>query len=93
MRAIIKSALAIGELAYSLENISNDDRKQISDYTDSEILHEADYVLSLFVNPNETHWNAEDLRGENGEIQQKWAREEVRKLKAFIKKFKTPVTQ
>ena len=93
MRAIIKSALAIGELAYSLENISTDDRKEISDYTDSEIVNEAAYVLSLFIDPNETHWNAEDLRGENGDIQQKWARDEVRKLKAFIKKFKTPVTQ
>lgn len=91
MRPIIKSALAISELAYTLENISHDDRKEISDYTDAEILHEAAYVLSLFVDPCETHWNAEDYRGENGEIQQKWAREEVRKLKAFIKKFQ-PVT-
>lgn len=93
MRAIIKSALAIGELAYSLENISADDGKEISDYTDSEIVNEAGYVLGLFTNPNETHWNAEDLRGENGEEQQKWARSEVRKLVAFIKKYRTPVTQ
>ena len=93
MRAIIKSALAIGELAYSLENISTDDGKQISDYTDSEIVNEAGYVLGLFTDPNETHWNAEDLRGENGESQQKWARAEVRKLVSFIKKYRTPVTQ
>ena len=93
MRAIIKSALAISELAYSLENISTDDGKQISDYTDSEIVNEAGYVLGLFTDPNETHWNAEDLRGENGEDQQKWARAEVRKLVSFIKKYRTPVTQ
>jgi hypothetical protein len=34
------------------------------------------------------HWNHEDLQGENGPEQQKWAQGEVRKLKAFIKKYK-----
>ena len=87
MRAIIKAALAIDELAYDLENISADDGKQIEDYTDAEIVKEAEYVLSQFIDPNETHWNAEDLRGENGPERQKWARGEVRKLKALIKKF------
>ncbi len=86
-RAIIKSALAISELAYMLDNISSDDKKKIEDYTDSEILHEAKYVLGLFTDPNESHWNAEDLRGENGASQQKWAKVEVRKLQAFIKKY------
>jgi hypothetical protein len=87
MRPIIKAALSISELSYTLENISQDDRKEISDYTDAEILHEAVYVLSLFIDPCETHWNAEDYRGENGEFQRKWARDQVRQLKAFIKKF------
>ena len=86
-RAIIKSAMAISELSNSLDNISADDKKQIQDYTDAEILHEAKYVLGLFTDPNETHWNAEDLRGENGASQQKWAKAEVRKLNAFIKKY------
>ena len=86
-RTIIKSALAINELAYTLDNISNDDKKKIEDYTDAEILHEAKYVLSLFINPNESHWNAEDFRGENGLQQQTWAKSEVRKLKTFIKKY------
>lgn len=93
MRAIVKSAMQISELAYSLENISTDDKRDIDSYTDQEILDEAGYVLGLFTDPNETHWNAEDLRGENGESQQKWARAEVRKLVAFIKKYRTPVTQ
>jgi hypothetical protein len=88
MRAIIKAALKIDELAYDLENISTDDKKKIEDYTDSEIVHEAEYVLSLFLNPNETHWNREDFLGENGAEQQKWARTEIRKLQAFIKKYK-----
>lgn len=93
MREIVKSALKISELAYSLENISTDDKRDIDSYTDEEILNEAGYVLGLFTDPNEAHWNAEDLRGENGEEQQKWARAEVRKLVAFIKKYRTPVTQ
>jgi hypothetical protein len=93
MRAIVKSAMQISELAYSLENISTDDKRDIDSYTDQEILDEAGYVLGLFTDPNETHWNAEDLRGENGEEQQKWARAEIRKLIAFIKKYRTPVTQ
>ena len=86
-RAIIKSAMAISELEYVLDNIATDDKKKIEDYTDAEILHEAKYVLGLFTDPNESHWNAEDLRGENGASQQKWAKAEVRKLNAFIKKY------
>lgn len=85
-RSIIKSAMAIDELAYTLDNISTDDKKNIEDYTDSEILHEAKYVLGLFTDLNESHWNAEDLRGENGSTQQKWAKAQVRKLQTFIKK-------
>jgi hypothetical protein len=91
-RAIIKSAMAISELAYTLGNISTDDNKEIKDYTDAEILHEAKYVLGLFTDPTESHWNAEDLRGENGPAQQKWAKAEVRKLQAFIKKYSTNQT-
>ena len=79
--------MAISELEYVLDNISADDKKKIEDYTDAEILHEAKYVLGMFLDPWETHWNSEDLRGENGLAQQKWAKAEVRKLQAFIKKY------
>ena len=89
MRAIIKAAMSIDELAYDLENISTDDKKKIEDYTDSEIINEAKHVLGLFVDPLESHWNREDFCGENGPEKQKWARGEVRKLKAFINKFST----
>jgi len=44
-------------------------------------------VLEKFHDELGGHWNNEDLRGENGPVQQKWARGEVRKLKAFIKKY------
>jgi hypothetical protein len=87
MRAIIKSALAIDELKNDLQNIATDDKKEIDQYTDKEILAEAKYVFEMFLNGTNPHWNYEDLQGENGPEQQKWARSEVRKLKAFIKKF------
>ena len=88
MRAIITSAMKITELAYDLENIASDDNKKVEDYTDSEILHEAKHVLGLFLDETNPHWNNEDLRGDNGSDQQQWARGEVRKLKALIKKYK-----
>jgi hypothetical protein len=87
MRAIIKSALAIDELQNDLENIASDDKKEIDQYTDAEILVEAKYVLEMFLDGTNPHWNYEDLQGKNGPEQQKWARGEVRKLNAFIKKY------
>ena len=85
MRTIVKSAMAIDELANNLQQIARDDNKQINDYTDAEIVHEAKYVLSCF--HEDGHLNNEDYTGENGEEQYKWAVAEVRKLNAFIKKF------
>lgn len=87
MKAIIKSALAISELANDLENISTDDKKKIEDYSDFELVREAKHVLEMFLDGTNPHWNNEDLRGENGLEQQKWARSEVRMLNAFIKKY------
>ena len=85
MRAIVKSAMAIDELANNLQQIARDDNKQINDYTDAEIVHEAKYVLSCF--HEDGHLNNEDYTGENGAEQYKWAVGQVRKLNAFIKKF------
>ena len=85
MRTIVKSAMAIDELANNLQQIARDDNKQINDYTDAEIVHEAKYVLSCF--HEDGHLNNEDYTGENGPDQRKWAVAEVRKLNAFIKKF------
>jgi len=87
MKSVLKAAMAIDELRNDLENIANDDKKEIDQYTDKEILIEAKHVLDMFVNGTNPHWNYEDLQGENGPEQQKWARAEVRKLNALIKKF------
>ena len=88
MRAIIKAACNIDELYATLENISADDGKEFEDYTDAEIVHEAEYVLSTFYEAG--HINGDALSGdlEDGPYDQKWAQGEVRKLKALIKKFK-----
>ena len=85
MRAIVKSAMEIDELANNLQQISRDDNKAVNDYTDAEIVHEAKYILSCF--HEDGHLNNEDYIGENGAEQQKWAVDQVRKLNAFIKKF------
>ena len=84
-RLILKSAMAIDELANTLQQIAQDDKKQVTDYTDAEIVHEAKYVLSCF--HEDGHLNNEDYIGENGPEQRKWAVDQVRKLNAFIKKF------
>jgi hypothetical protein len=87
MREIVKSAMAIDELAYSLDNISTDDKVAVNSYPDEQIVKEAKYVLDLFVNPNQSHINNEALMGDEGPQQQVWARKQVRQLKAFIKKY------
>ena len=85
MKSIIKAALSIDELANNLQQIAQDDKKEVNDYTDAEIVHEVKYVLSCFHEAG--HLNNEDYIGENGEEFQKSARDQVRKLNALIKKF------
>jgi hypothetical protein len=84
MSTVLKAAMSIDELANTLNQIAQDDKKEISQYTTAEIVHEAKYVLSCFHEAG--HLNHEDYMGENGEEQYKWARQQVRKLNAFIKK-------
>jgi len=90
-RPIIKAAMNIRELAYDLENISQDDKKQISDYTDAEILHEAKYVLEIYHESGTVSNDA--LMGEHGKDEQKSARDDVRKLKTLIAKFNTTTSR
>ena len=86
-RAIIKAAMAIDELASTLNNISEDDHKAIKDYTDAEIVHEAVYVLSTFHEGG--HMNNDALIGEmeHDGCNQAWALREVKKLRALIRKY------
>lgn len=80
----IKDALKSNELAISLENISTDDNKAISDYTLQEVLAEARYVLSCFFESG--HVNNEWLNSDDKEERMD-ARKEVKTLKLFIKKY------
>ncbi len=80
-------AMKIDELAYTLNNISTDDKKAVADYAASEVIEEAKYVLDLFINPSQGHINHDALIGEEGPDQQKWASKQVRQLRSFIKKY------
>ena len=87
MRQIVKSALAIDELAYTLNNIAHDDKVNVDTYSDHQIMIEAKYVLDLFLNPSQGHINHEALLGDEGPEQEAWAKQQVKKLKAFIKQY------
>ena len=81
----IKDALNIGELEYTLTNISNDDNRTIESYSVSEVVAEAEYVLSCFHESG--HINNDWLNGDDGDPRE--ARAQVRALGRFIKKYKT----
>ena len=87
MRKTVKDALAIDELAYTLNNIANDDKVTVDTYSDHQIVIEAKYVLDLFLNPNQGHINHDALLGDEGPDQEVWAKAQVKKIKAFIKKY------
>jgi hypothetical protein len=85
MRAIVKAVYEIDELIADFENICADDKKEIEDYTDAEIVHEAKYVVHTFY--EDGHANNEEMMGEHGPERQQWARRQVDKLLALIKKY------
>jgi hypothetical protein len=80
----LDKALAIGELSESLFNISADDKKQLFDYSQQEIVNEAKYILSTFYESG--HNNNDWLLGEWG-LDPKEAKEQVKLLKKFIKQY------
>ena len=48
MRDIIKAALAIPEMQFAFECLCTDDKKEPNDYTDSEVVAEAEYRLYTY---------------------------------------------
>lgn len=84
MSNYLDKALDIGELAESLYNISHDDKKDLSEYSQKEIVAEAEYVLSTFYEGG--HNNNSWLLGE-WDFDPKTAAKEVKMLKAYIKKY------
>jgi hypothetical protein len=87
MRKIVKAALAIPEMQFAFECICADDKKQPEDYSDAEIVTEAEYRLSSYFEKG--HHNNDMLLGDDGDESLETALQDVRMLKAFIKKYKT----
>ena len=88
-RPIVKDAISIGELLYSLENICGDDNINIEDAEDWYIYDEAEYVLGTFY--EDGHIRNMWLTGEDGDALE--AKAEVKALKRFIKKYKNRVEE
>jgi len=87
MRAIVKAATAIPEMQFAFECICADDKKEPEDYTDEEIVSEAEYRLSTYF--EDGHINSDEMRMGDDPESNKIARKDIRMLKAFIKKYKT----
>jgi hypothetical protein len=88
MTPMLKDALAIDELNYNLtEIIAVDDRCEVQDIPEDTILGEAIYVLDKFTNPMQGFFQHDCLMGKDGADEQRWARKNVKQLKAFIKKY------
>lgn len=87
MRAIVKAATAIPEMQFAFECICADDKKEPEDYTDEEIVSEAEYRLSTYF--EDGHINSDEMRMGDDPESNKTARKDIRMLKAFIKKYKT----
>lgn len=87
MRPIVRDALKIGELRYSLENICGDDGIEIEDAEDWYIYDEAKYVLSTFHEWG--HIRNMWLIGDDGDPAE--AKKEVRALNRFIKKYQSVI--
>ena len=90
MRAIVKAAKSIPEMQFAFECICADDKKEPEDYTDEEIVSEAEYRLSTYFEAG--HIN-DDMRVDHVGVGQKVALKDIRMLKAFIKKYKTTDSQ
>lgn len=84
-RQILSDIERSDELMYVLGNISQDDGKEISDYSDAELIHEAEYVLSCFYEGG--HDNNDALTDRDNEAHN-WAMKNVRELKKLIAKYK-----
>ena len=84
MRQLVTDATKCTELNHFLEIISTDDNKEIDDYTDAEIIAEAQYVIGLYTEGGTAQ--SESLSGDCGKQSQRNARRELKELKWFLKK-------
>jgi len=90
MRKIVKDALNISEMEYAFECIGTDDKKNPDDYTDEEIVNEAEYRLFTYF--EDGHANNDDMRLSDDAESRAIARKDIRQLTAFIKRYKTTLS-
>lgn len=83
-RPIVKDAINIYELHYSLENICGDDGIEIEDAEDWYIYDEAKYVLDTFY--EDGHIRNMWLIGDDGDPTE--AKKVIQALKRFLNKYK-----
>jgi hypothetical protein len=88
-RSILIHALAIPEMMYAFDCICDDDKKTPNDYTDTEIVKEAEYRLMTYFEDGLT--NYDDMRLCDDPECRKFAQYDIKMLKAFIKKYKTTI--
>lgn len=81
---LLKKVYAICELNNTLENIAADDRTKMEDMTDAQIIKEAEYVLSLFLEGGTVQ--SEMLDDDDPEVR-KDGRGQIRKLRTLIKSY------
>jgi hypothetical protein len=87
MKQILKDAFKSDELELHLtEVIAKDEKLPVEQLSDQLILKEAKYVLGKFTGESGGFEQEEDLAGENGSEQQRWAKKEVAALRKFLKK-------
>lgn len=78
---LLKKAMAITELANTLDNISADDRIPVEQMPDEQIISEAKYVLSLFYEGGTVQ--SEMLESDDAD-ERRDGRKQIRQLKAII---------
>ena len=89
-RKIVQDALKISEMDYALECICTDDRKDPNDsfYSDNWYVDEAMYRLSTYF--EDGHINNDEMRLGEDASDRAVARKDIKMLRAFIKKYRTP---
>ena len=92
MRAIVKDAEAIPEMDLAFEMMCADEAEELNhpvspeDWSDQKIVDEAEYRLSTYFDFDNSNC---DMRLSKDPESRKFARTDIRMLKAFIKKYKT----
>jgi hypothetical protein len=86
VRQIVEDAKKIPEMVFALECICQDDNKEPNDYSDAQIVAEAEYRLYTYF--EDGHLNNDMRLGNCGAYDKKTAQKDVRLLKSFLKKYK-----